>query len=114
MSMSQKSMSESELNLRQFARNRVRKRKARRLPVVEGYSTSIRKSSGAIVFSNNTDGWCFEYDVNSVKKLALDNELESSLKKKHREAVINRESMNRNGFYNGLATADSYKRSALR
>jgi len=103
MAMNQKSMAESELRLRQFARNRARKLRFRKLLNVDGYSTSIQKHDNTIVFSSNKDSWCFSFSVDSVKELLADGELERTLRRKHDNVIKERLSMNRHGFFNGLA-----------
>ena len=110
MAMNQKAMAESELRLRQFARNRARKLRFRKLLNVDGYSTSIRKHDNTIVFSSNKDSWCFSFSVDSVKKLLADGELERTLRRKHEHITSSsRLSMNQNGFFNGIAQLDIYK-----
>ncbi len=91
MAINQKAMSENELKLRQFARNRARKLKARKLPIVDGYTASIRDENGAIVFSSVLDGWCFEYSIEAVKSLLANGQLKQSLNRKH-DNVINERS----------------------
>lgn len=90
MVMNQKSMAENELKIRQLARDRVRKRRANRLPIVNGYNTSVRKETGDIVFSSVTDGWCFEYDVESVKRLLANGDLKQDLNRKHNACINDR------------------------
>jgi hypothetical protein len=90
MSLNQKYMTEKELKIRRFARNRVRKLRVRRLLVVSGYTTSIRAEDSAIIFSSVTDGWCFKYDIDTVKKLLSEGSLKSSLNRKHDKAINGR------------------------
>lgn len=103
MAMNQKSMAESELRLRQFARNRARKLRFRRLLNVDGYSTTVCKETGSIVFSSVTDGWNFQYDTDTVKRLLASGNLQQDLNRKHDNVIKERLSMNRHGFFNGLA-----------
>lgn len=90
MAMNQKSMAANELKLRRFARNRSRKLRARKLPIVNGYTTSMRAETGAIVFSSVSDGWCFEYDIEAVKSLLTKGQLKQSLNRKHDNAINER------------------------
>lgn len=77
-------------NLKAAVDTLIAKEKPDDLPIVDGYTTSIRKESGNILFSSVTDGWCFECSVDCVNKLLANGELKKHLSRQHNKCVDNR------------------------
>ncbi|MGP5174401.1 hypothetical protein [Psychrobacter immobilis] len=103
MAMNQKAMTDSELKIRRYVLNKKRKARASKLPVINGYTTAVCKETGFIVFSSVTDGWNFQYDADTVKRLLAAGNLQQDLNRMHDNVINERLSMNRHGFFNGLA-----------